>query len=181
MSPLTWIDNTVSALSFWRLEGVPSIPPTRRDFQQLEDLIGGKLPEEYRRFVTCCGAAILGDLRHRVVAPLIDHCPWGPHIPMEFVYPAAIQHPDSAAIQITYYKGKLPKGLLPVAEYANRKFVCLDVGGKLPGSVWMWRYTRKPSMSVCSRSDDRPPEYSGLYRMAMTFSDLLRAARRIPY
>ena len=194
MSPLAWIDNKVSALSFWHLGGLAAQPPAARDFEQLEELVGGELPVEYRRFVTHCGAAILGDLHHQVVAPLLDKCPWGPLIPMEFVYPAVSHHPDSAARQIRMYRGVIPSGLLPVMEYANRKVVCLDVGGKFPGSVWMWRTSGRGeapsssspawlSASFPSPSSplDRPREYTGLYRMALTFGDLLRSARRVPY
>lgn len=184
MSPLTWIDRTVKDLSCWRLVGIDVRPPTETDFRQMEAMIGGYLPAEYRHFVAKVGGYILGDLQAKVVAPVADRCPWGPYVPIEFVFPAVVDHPDSAARQMSHYRDKLPRGMLPIADYAARKVVCLDVAGAYPGTVWMWRsQPATPAAVSAARAPEvvRPAEYRALYRMSTSFAELLRSAHRVPH
>lgn len=109
------------------------------------------------------------------------------------------------------YRGRIPDGVLPIADDAGGNQVCLAVAGEFPGSVWFWDHeqrwftsnlqeaaeeldaaglnTRRLSVHDIIRAwarrhaenFDRPPDYMGMYRIAPSFADFLRALHQIPY
>lgn len=211
MTENAWIDETVSALSFHRLETFSWSPPTDADFERLATNLGAAVPSEYRHFISRYGAVLLGDEDYAVYARIREPCSWGDKVSPEIFYPLLGEHPYSMEKQLLALHGRIPDGVLPIADDAGGNQVCLDVAGKFPGSVWFWdheqrwftfnlqdaaeeidptgRSTRRFSVHDIVRewarrhaeNFDRPPDYMGMYRMAPSFADFLRSLYRIPY
>jgi len=211
MTETAWIDETMSALSFDRLEAFPWSPPTDADFARLATTLGAPVPGEYRYFVARYGADLLGNEDFAVYAPIREACSWGDKVSPEIFYPLLIEHPYSLEDQLLTYNGRIPEGVLPIADDAGGNQVCLDVAGEFPGSVWFWDHeqrwftsnlqdaadeleaagipTRRLSVHGIVRewarrhaeTFDRPPDYMGMYRMAPSFADFLRSLYRVPY
>lgn len=187
-----------------------SSPPTDDDFADLEDALGGRLPDDYRTFVRLCGGGMLGTDDAQAVVPFAEPTPWGDSACPEEVYFVGTGR-DSAAAMLSTFRGRLPRGVLPFAGSAGGNQFCLDVAGQFPGSVWFWDHeqrwigarfrdmtaeledagvdTLRMNVHAIVREwarrhehdFDRPPDYVGMYRIADSFRGFLNALEGLPY
>lgn len=208
---LEWIDDRVHQLGFWRCGPEPQPATLAGALAEVERRLGGGLPDEYRRFVSAYGDGMLGTEDLKVMAPIIEPCPWGQATRPEVFYGAHQGAKYPLLEQLDTYRDRMPKGVLPICEDAGGNQICLDVAGEFPGTVWFWdheqRWFTEPLEAVTSflqaqghdtdrmsihdwirawarhhpRRFDRPPDYMGMYRMATTFSDFLRSLEPVPY
>lgn len=210
MTTLNWIDDLVERLGVRRL-GDPSVRPSEAELLRLEGELGAPLPLEYRYFLERYGACILGDEDFKVVVPIAEAGPWGQRTRPEYFYPLLRDDPDDLYQKLRTYAGRLPAGVLAIVPDAGGNQVCLDVAGAFPGSVWFWDHEQRwfkenldkaaeelEQQGVATRRSsahdiirgwarlhqdrwDRPADYMGMYRIAPSFAEFLRALQRVPY
>ena len=209
-SNYSWIDERVATLGFWRSDNQPWCAPTPGDFERIETAIGASLPEDYRYFVGLYGGGMFLHEDFSIEASINEPCPWGDSVSPEGLY-SPCKGRDSIEEALLTYRGRIPAGVIPIAPDAGGNEVCLDVAGEFPGSVWFWDHeqrwftrnlqetaeeldaagldTRRFSVHDIIREwarrhadrFDRPPDYMGMYRIAPSFADFLRALHQVPY
>lgn len=209
MPNLGWIESAVEQLGFRRSLRGPWHPPSEEDFKRLESRLGGSIPTDYHDFLQRYGAAILGKGELVVMAPISEPCPWGTEVGPEYFYALDQKREGSLEEQLSAYEARLPQGVLPLVSDAGGNQICLDVAGAFPGSVWFWdheqrwfsfnleaisheleasgldtqRYSIHDIIREWARLHaerfDRPADYMGMYRMAASFGDFIRALRPV--
>jgi hypothetical protein len=211
MNEFVWIDELVNCLGFWRSERRPWTPPSEADVREVERIVGGALPVEYAYFVSQYGGGSLGNDDFQVSVPVVEASPWGKSTSPEGFYPILPSHPDSLDKEIATFKGRIPRGVIPMSRDAGGNQICLDVVGTFPGSVWFWDHEQRWFKGNIQETSeeleaagidanrlsvhgilrewarrhpdrfDRPADYMGMYRIAPSFSDFLRALYQVPY
>jgi len=208
--PTSWIDDIVARFGFSRPSRTPWAPPDAEDLARLARLAGGPLPETYDYFLRRYGAVALRDDDAQVEAPIVEPCPWGDGVAPGVFYPVMRGHQYSIEDEIETYRGRIPRGVVPIAGDAGGNQICLDVAGEFAGTVWFWDHEQRWFTRSIPDADrelrehgidrggsvhdiirdwarlhaaefDRPPDYVGMYRIAASFDDFLRSLRAVPY
>ncbi len=141
MSVHKWIDDLLDTLGIRRLRAWS--PPSDADLARLTTTLGGELSDEYKYFLSLFGGVLLGDEDHVVKAPVGEPCPWGNLVTPEIFYPLLHGDPYSIEDQHQTYLGRLPRGVLPIADDPGGNQFCLDVAGAFPGTVWFWDHEQR--------------------------------------
>ncbi|MCA9675227.1 MAG: SMI1/KNR4 family protein [Myxococcales bacterium] len=211
MSPYAWLDELVGRLGYRGADQDATSRFAAATIERLESRLGGKLPADYAYFVARYGGAILGNEDFEVVAPLQEESPWGTDTRPETFYSLEPGKRWSIEEQLQTFADRLPAGVLPISHDAGGNQICLDVAGEFPGSVWFWdheqRWFSQDLDETCDELDaageatrgmsvhdmirawarlhrselDRSPDYVGMYRLAPTFSDLMRSLVHEPF
>ncbi len=133
---MKWIDDLVASLGFVD----QSTAPDEAMLGEIESIAGGRLPPECRYFIARYGAGFLGDDDFQIVSPISERCPWGKQV--EFATTHALHGRDLVDVQHTY-RGRIPKGVIALANDAGGNEICVDVAGAFPGSVWFWDHEQR--------------------------------------
>lgn len=133
---MKWIDDLVATLGF----AEQAMAPDEALLGELESVAGGRLPAECRYFLSRYSAGFLGDDDFQIVAPIAEPCPWGKQV--EFSTTHALHGQDLVDVQHTY-AGRIPKGVIALANDPGGNEVCVDVAGAFPGSVWFWDHEQR--------------------------------------
>jgi hypothetical protein len=204
-----WINELVERLGFWRSDKWPWRSPTAEEIARLEAKIGGNLPDDYRHFVSNYGGGMLSSEDYTIKVAVAEPCPWGELVRPEQLYALLPGHGYDLGEQLDSYRGRIPNGVLPIADDPGGNQTCLDIAGAFPGTVWFWDHEQRwfkrdleqasrelvakgadgPRLSVHDiirgwarlHADelDRPPDYMGMYRIAPTFADFLHGLRQL--
>jgi hypothetical protein len=110
---------------------------------QLEEVVAGRLPEDYRYFIGRYGGAILGDRECKVVAPISEPCLWGQWTRPEFFHSFSTDDEDNVLQIWRTYRGRIPDGVFSFSYDGADNQICLDVAGSFPGSVWFWDHEQR--------------------------------------
>lgn len=208
-SDYEWIDQLVERLGFWRSDKWPWHPPNAQDVARLEGKLGGSLPDDYRYFLSKYGGGMLSSEDGTIKVAVAEPCPWGDLVRPELFYALLPGHRYDLEVQLETYRGRIPDGVLPIADDPGGNQTCLDVAGAFPGSVWFWDHEQrwfKRDLEQASRelvanaadsrgfsahdiirgwarshADqlDRPPDYMGMYRIAPSFADFLCGLQQV--
>lgn len=135
---------------------------TRADLADLERQLGSPLPADYAAFM----------LRHNGGSPKPDTVPvqdWpqgGPDADVRMLYhlgPDPVRDTYDIRWNIECYAGRMPRGLLPIADTSCGDQFCLWLTGRERGAVVIWDH----------EAEHRPATTANVHLVAPTFTALL--------
>lgn len=134
-------------------------PATTARIEALERALGAELPADYRTFLQPLGgaSASAGDL----VSPVEDNA-W-PRGPVSISQVIGFGADGGPALDP---HGRIPFDLLPIAHVDGGDWICLGLGGRYRGEVWLWAHDAPRS----APRDTKGPWLECLYRVAPTFA-----------
>lgn len=145
-----------------------SVPTSTTAIDQLEALLGYNLPPLYRRF-------LLNSNGGRPAASLfpIVGLPLNEHGVINFFFGIAPQWPMYDLEKIfLLFQGRIPKGVLPIAENGGVDYICLDLrNGKCEVVYWDHRH-------FWGTGEWREGD---LYKVSNSFAGFLASLRPNPY
>ena len=115
--------------------------------RELEELVGGSLPAEYRQFLPKWGGALLPGY---VEFPVLGDPPFGSTAILDVLFGLLPGEGYDVAENLRAVEGRLPGDLLPVAQDPGGNLVCLGVRGPRAGGVFFWNH----SGALFGRDDD---------------------------
>ncbi len=178
---------------FERLGGIKPVgddkfrPMTEAEIAVVEEELGVRLPEAYRRFLGTFGAATFNGASPD--NPFIMFCPLG-SLPPEFesgkglfdaFYGAQQDAHDmfSLRVRIRFYSGRMPESIIPIGDDGGAGQICLGIKGAEAGKVYYW-YQQNEAQDEDDYLEDygepRPPEamFQNVHLIAKSFEDFLQ-------
>jgi hypothetical protein len=105
------------------------VPVPERELEQLEETIGGRLPDDYRSFLQRYGKSLF---KEGVSCPSSPGL--GP-IPFAFFYGADASR-DGVLTSYNFSEGDLPRGIVPIGEDGLGNLYCLESTGPTQGTIY---------------------------------------------
>lgn len=133
--------------------------------QALEDGIGQRLPEDYRKFLIACNGGSLGGRLwfYKAGSVLPDAAP-------HHIGGIRPERPFSLLAQLHALHGKIPIDLMWIMDDAFGHGICLGVAGKLRGHVYFWDHEKAPSTGAW---DGRVESAANVRLLAESFTDFV--------
>ena len=110
--------------------------PTADDVAQIERAVGAPLPDDYRGFLT--KRSVTAFAQPYAIARLQEPAPFGQEVTLNVFFGFSTDGKYSIANEIETYQGRMPPGLLPIADDPGGNIICLAVGGSDAGAVYLW-------------------------------------------
>lgn len=144
------------------------VPVPEKELRQLENAIGGPLPEDYRQFLRAYGKSLF---RTGVSCPASTELE---PIPFAFFYGANVSG-DGVLATYRFTEGQFPTGIVPIGEDGLGNLYCLATLGPKLGTVYYWDHGvgwEGEAEAYRSRNQVVPDsvKYKCLERVASTFT-----------
>jgi hypothetical protein len=138
------------------------------DLINLENVIGYKLPSDYKNFLLKYNGGVPKQWCHDVQGT--EGTGIGKAVGMRcFYWIDGPENKDSRikkiySLEWTYslYRGRIPDNFFPISEDDGGNQICLSLYGEDRGSIWYWDH----------EAEHYPPSYSNCYKIANSFQEL---------
>lgn len=137
-------------------------PLSQDDIAALGHLVGRPLPSDYAAFLSRYN----GGSPTPNTVPIQDWPEGGTEDDVRMLYGYGTdtgEDTDDLRWNIECYAGRMPPGLLPIADTESGDQFCLWLTGDEPGAVVLWDH----------EAEHRPPTCANLHRVAPTFTAFL--------
>ena len=146
-------------------------PDPFKYIENLENKIGGILPNDYKEFLIDYGSCLVF-LEYYVLYPLLVPCPVGDRQCVELFF--GFLPDDSYDLLKNYhtFKERLPPGFLPIAEEGMGNLTCICCAGENRGYVYFWQHD---SWEIVR--EDGTTYAEDLFLAAKSFDDFMRSLK----
>jgi hypothetical protein len=198
-------DEIMAAVGYFPLHPELRFDPAEADLAAFESEIGGRLPADYRRFLSRYGETAL---KRSTAVPLREPSPWGDKCVVEIFY-GFTRKPYRGIVHMTMetFSGRIPDETVPAATDPFGNLILVGFEGDARDRVWFWDHEHRElgerfaqmveevkakGVDVNSLDDHaviwhweelyperltRPPGRGNIYAIADTFMEFLELLR----
>ena len=179
---------------FARLGGIRGVggdkltPMTEAEIATLEEQIGVRLPEAYRKFLATYGASTFNGaspdnpyIVFRTLKPLPPHITRTDKALFNVFYGRAEDEhdPHSLRVRTRFFSGRMPESIIPIGDDGGAGQICLGIKGAEAGKVYYWDQANEQLDEedyLADYGEPRPPEamFQNVHLIAESFEDFLR-------
>lgn len=163
------------------------VPMPEAEIATVEERIGARLPDDYRKFVATYGASSFNGISPDnpwIVFRSLNALP--PHISKSgnglfdaFYGGENDEHdPYSLRVRIHFFSGRMPESIIPIGDDGGAGQICIGIKGAQAGKVYYWDQRNEPLDEEDYLEDyvgPRPPEamFQNVHLIASSFDDFL--------
>lgn len=178
---------------FDRLGGIKAVgtgkikPMSEAEISTIEKELGGRFPDDYRRFLATFGASTFNGASpdnpyvvFRTLNPLPSHITNTDKALFNAFYGADRDGLEGYSLRARarFFKGRMPETIIPIGDDGGAGLICLGIKGAEAGKVYYWDQANEPLDEEDYLEDfgkQRPPEamFQNVYLIANSFDDFL--------
>jgi hypothetical protein len=179
---------------FARLGGIGPVgggefmPMTDDEIAAIEEQLGVRLPEAYRKFLATYGASAFRGaspdnpyIVFRSLTPLPSHITKTEKALFDAFYGRERHEHDTYSLRerTRVFSGRMPESIIPIGDDGGAGLICLGVKGAEAGKVYYWDQQNEPLDEEDYLEDygePRPPEamFQNVHLIAESFEDFLQ-------
>jgi hypothetical protein len=125
MAHFELLEAKLKALGIKPFRGSTFNPATQSDLHQIEQLLGARLPDDYRHFLTKFGEC--GFERNVVFLLDVDYVDFGYFFGVPVLIDGIQSPPDT-----------MPDTMFPIGDEGLGNYYCMAFRGREPGSIYYW-------------------------------------------
>ena len=160
------IDDRMQVLGWYPVRESTRRNPSNIDLETLETAVGGRLPEDYRRFVARYGQ---GALRHGSWFGISEPCPWGQSAMVDEFFGFSSEPGAGLGAFPSSFGNSVPEGMVPVATDPMGNLVLLSIDAARRPGIWFWDHEGRARLLPSPRA-----ERDQTYLVADSFSTFVR-------
>jgi hypothetical protein len=164
------------------------IPMTEAEITAVEEELGVRIPEAYRKFLATYGASTFNGaspenpyIVFRSLKPLPPHITRSDKALFNVFYGKGKDErdPHGLLVRIRFFSGRMPESIIPIGDDGGAGQMCLGIKGAEAGKVYYWDQANEPLDEEDYLEDygePRPPEamFQNVHQIAESFEDFLR-------
>lgn len=138
---MSQIDDIIASLNCYPIRPAFRRNPSESELERFEQLLGGRLPSDYRAFLSRYGQTMMGrGARFEILEPN----PWGRTASVDqFFGFSTDQSEDIVHLTMETYSGRIPDETLPIGSDAGGNLILLGFDGPVTDHVFFWDHEHR--------------------------------------